>query len=217
MDGNFFISIVEAATPLLFGMIVFVGILIFKNDIHKLLKRPFGLSFELFGNKFEINPSRGGDIKDGHSKIDSVSPAGGELAEISVYDPIPTDYIFLTHISFYRYEKQQIYESRTKIYNIKHYDIRVVVDSYYKGAIERIIAVKYILHKAYPEPNQIRVDPKDHFMLKEVANGDYVLQALVWLKGVEKPLYLKRHITLYKTEEKIWKKWLGKMGSKAHS
>ena len=194
-----------------------MGILIFKNDIHRLFQKPFGLSFELFGNKFEVNPSQGGKNIANHNKIHTILPVGGKLEELSAHQPIPDDYLFLTHISFLREKKQEDYKSRTNVNNMDHYDIRVVVDSYYQGAVERIMAVKYVLHEAYPKPIYIRCNHRDHFMLKEIANGAYVLQALVWLKDIEKPLYLRRHISLYKTEKIIWEKWLKKNGSKPHS
>jgi transcription initiation factor IIF auxiliary subunit len=74
----------------------------------------------------------------------------------------------------------------------------VIVDSYYRGALARVSRVEYILHQAYPEPIQVRSNARNRFMLKELANGEYVLVAKVFLRDRKSPLILQRYITLWK-------------------
>lgn len=110
--------------------------------------------------------------------------------------PLPLDYFFLNHTSFLRPEKQEEFRRRTGL-ALDHYDIRVIVDSYYRGALDRVETVEYILHRAYPQPIQYRRDPADKFLLKELANGEYVLKARVFLKDRREPVLLQRYITLW--------------------
>jgi hypothetical protein len=115
---------------------------------------------------------------------------------------IPFDYYFLNHTSFLRTDKQAEYRQRTGV-NLNHYDIRVIVDSYYRGALDRIDRVEYILHSAYPNPIQYRRSPEDKFLLKELANGEYVLMAKVFLKDREEPILLQRYITLWESGPRL--------------
>ena len=115
---------------------------------------------------------------------------------------LPADYIYLNHTSFLRVDRQEEFKKRTGV-NRDHFDIRVVVNSYYKGALDRITYVEYYLHKAYPEPIQKRYNKTDHFLLKEIANGEYVLVAKVFLNDLKEPIILERYITLYKEGPKI--------------
>lgn len=116
---------------------------------------------------------------------------------------LPADYIYINHTSFLRQEKQGEFQLKTKVQGLPHYDIRVIVDSYYQGALERIKYVTYFLHQSYPEPIQTRANKYDHFCLKEVANGEYVLTAKIFLKDLEKPIILQRYITLWTSGPKI--------------
>lgn len=109
---------------------------------------------------------------------------------------LPFDYYFLNHTSFLRKEKQDGFRKRTGV-NLDHYDIRVIVDSYYHGALDRVEYVEYILHRSYPQPLQYRRNPEDKFLLKELANGEYVLMAKVFLKDRKDPVLLQRYITLW--------------------
>jgi len=43
--------------------------------------------------------------------------------------------------------------------------IRVKLDSYYSGALDRVRYVEYLLHKAFPNPVQARYDRADGFLL----------------------------------------------------
>lgn len=125
--------------------------------------------------------------------IGAGQPAQTELVEA---EKIPADYVFLNHISFLREEKQAEFQARTGLTGIPHYDIRVVVDSYYKGALDRVKYVEYFLHKSYEEPIQTRSQKQNRFLLKELANGEYVLQAKVYLRDRQEPFLLQRYITL---------------------
>lgn len=109
---------------------------------------------------------------------------------------LPFDYFFLNHTSFLRREKQEEFQRRTGV-PLDHYDIRVIVDSYYREALERIECIEYVLHRSYSQPLQIRRNPEDKFLLKELANGEYVLMAKVYLKDRREPVLLQRYITLW--------------------
>lgn len=115
---------------------------------------------------------------------------------------IPVDYLFLNHASFFREEKQAEFKKRTKI-NSPHYDIRIVVDSYYKGALKRIEKVRYIMHESYPVNEYIIKNRESKFLLKELAYGESVIVAEVFLKDREKPIILTRYLTLSEIGPKI--------------
>lgn len=120
----------------------------------------------------------------------------------SAQAPLPLDYYFLNHTSFLRKEKQEEFRLRTGV-PLDHYDIRVILDSYYLGALERVEQVKYILHRAYPHPIQIRRNAADKFLLKELANGEYVLMAEVYLKDRQEPVLLQRYIALWESGPRL--------------
>ncbi|SHG97787.1 pYEATS domain-containing protein [Flagellimonas flava] len=115
---------------------------------------------------------------------------------------LPADYFFINHTSFLREYIQDEFRQKTNV-ELPHYDIRVIVDSYYQGALKGIKYVKYYLHQSYPEPIQIRSNMADKFCLKEIAHGEYVLIAEVYLKKTEKPIILERYITLWESGPKI--------------
>jgi hypothetical protein len=162
-----------------------------RHQIRALLESGAEIAWEFMGNKLVVKPSQ------------AVRPPAGESAEsvqlsaIESRDPMPVDYYFINHTSFLRPDKQAEFQARTGI-KAPHYDIRVIVDSYYRGALERVKYVKYLLHQAYPEPIQIRSQYANKFLLKELANGEYVLIAQVYLKDRKEPIVLQRYITLYK-------------------
>jgi len=112
-----------------------------------------------------------------------------------VQSSLPPDYYYLNHTSFLRRDKQDEFRRRTGI-PLDHYDIRVIVDSYYEGALDRIEQVEYILHRAYPQPFQYRTNRSEKFLLKELANGEYVLMAKVYLKDRKDQVVLQRYINL---------------------
>ncbi len=138
------------------------------------------------------------------SKFSGVVAADGiaELPPVSSGSPIPSDYIYLVHTSFLRPDKQAEFRARTHI-SVPHYDIRVKAESYYAGALDRIRHVEYLLHKSFPNPIQARYDRADGFLLREIANGEFVLTAKVYLKDEREPLVLPRYITLWPEGPKI--------------
>jgi uncharacterized protein (DUF2249 family) len=160
-------------------------------------------------------PSRGGRSPNVESP--QTSPSASAIAaqqkldkEVDVPDAstkdevLPFDYYFLNHTSFLRREKQEEFQRRTGV-PLDHYDIRVVVDSYYKGALDRIERVEYQLHDSDPKPVRVLTasDRPQKFLLKELCNGEYVLQAEVFLKDRNKPIALERYITLSETGPRL--------------
>lgn len=107
---------------------------------------------------------------------------------------------FLNHTSFLRPERQQEFQDRTGV-PLEHYDIRVIIDSEEENALDRIERVEYILHETYPEPIQVRTQQhdRDYFLLKELANGEYLLRAKVYIHGQNDPVELQRYITLWRS------------------
>jgi hypothetical protein len=118
-------------------------------------------------------------------------------------EPLPADYVFLNHTSFIREDKQGELQQRFNLPGILHYDIRVILDSDYSGALDRVEYVVYLLHKSYPEPVQARTNRTEKFLLKELANGEYVLLAEVHFKDRRSPLLLQRYISLWKTGPRL--------------
>ena len=135
--------------------------------------------------------------EDRHQPVEDV-----DLQPRIAQDKLPLDYYFLNHTSFLRRNMQAEFQQRTGVPR-DHYDIRVIVDSYYRGALERIDQVEYILHQAYPKPIQYRRNPADKFLLKELANGEYVLMAKVFLNDREEPVLLQRYITLWNSGPRL--------------
>lgn len=107
---------------------------------------------------------------------------------------------YLNHTSFLREEKQEEFRGRTGV-PLDHYDIRVIVDAYDEDRLDEIERVEYILDPAYPEPVKVRTerDRPQNFLLKEIANGEYLLTAKVFLKGQRRPLQINRYITLWES------------------
>lgn len=125
-----------------------------------------------------------------------------DLPSIASDAAIPSDYIYLVHTSFLRLDKQAEFKARTKVAS-PHYDIRVKTESYYRGAMDRVAYVEYFLHKAFPDPIQSRYHKEDGFELKEIANGEFVLAAKVYLKDRREALILQRYITLWPSGPRI--------------
>lgn len=126
----------------------------------------------------------------------SVLPAVKSVAHI------PSDYLYLNHTTFLRENKQEEFKKRTGV-DRPHYDLRVVLDSYYSDALERVSFVEYVLHEAFPEPIQRRFNRADRFVLKELAYGEFVLVARVFLKDEREPLILQRYLTLWPSGPRI--------------
>lgn len=171
--------LIIAALPLFVG-VIYTGI------IRKF--KALGFEYES-AIILEANPSRKNLAEGTSGKL--------ELAHKEEPNVLPADYIYINQTSFLRESKQEEFQAITHVNDVPHYDIRVIINSYYKGALERIKFVKYYLHQSYPQPIQIRSNIKDHFLLKEIANGEYVLIAEVFLNDLEKPIILSRYITLW--------------------
>lgn len=140
--------------------------------------------------ELSVNPSQV-DLN-GTQKLESTAPDD---------DTLPADYYYINHISFLREDKQEEFQRRTGLTDYPHYDIRIIVDSYYKDALDKVKYVEYFLHKSYPEPIQARSNRSNNFLLKELANGEYVLQAKVHITNRKEPLVLQRYITLGQASE----------------
>lgn len=157
------------------------------------------VAVKMQGVEFTVTPAQGLRPPGGSSEEDSSQLTRRGLMNAGISQKVlPFDYYFLNHTSFLRKEKQEEFRKLTGV-DIDHYDIRVIVDSYYQDALERIDCVEYILHHAYPQPIQYRRNPVDKFMLKELANGEYVLMARVFLKDRKEPILLQRYVTLWET------------------
>ena len=152
--------------------------------------------------EFSVDPAQGIRPPSSAAQGDRSQAEDVKQTSKSLTTKIPFDYYFINHTSFLRTDKQEEYRQRTGV-NLNHYDIRVIVDSYYRGALDRIDRVEYILHSAYPNPIQYRRSPEDKFLLKELANGEYVLMAKVFLKDREEPILLQRYITLWESGPRL--------------
>lgn len=175
-------SLANLLWPVIFASILYV----LRHPLYRLLSEASEFNMEIPGGKFQIKPSS--------------PPKGGNapaLPPLNEETPLPFDYLYLNHTSFLRIEKQAEFKARTHI-DLPHYDIRVVVDSYYEGAVSRITKVEYYLHQAFPQPIQVRTNLKDRFLLKELANGEFVIQAKVFIVGRKAPILLQRYLTLWK-------------------
>lgn len=111
---------------------------------------------------------------------------------------IPPDYYFLNHTSFLRKSKQEEFITRTGVY-APHYDVRIIVDSNDPQALDRIEKVEYILDPTYPTNVYWSTDRAQKFLLKELANGESVLQARVYLRGGGPAISLQRYLTLWES------------------
>lgn len=183
---------------------ILITLLAFRRIIARAVSRGGAFRFGLKDlAEFSIEPAQGlrppsDAVEEARSQLtkgmeQELSASAGEL---------PLDYYFLNHTSFLRKDMQAEFQRQTGV-PFPHYDIRVVVDSYYRGALERIEQVEYILHSAYPHPVQYRRNAQDKFLLKELANGEFVLMAKVHLKDRKEPLLLQRYITLWETGPRL--------------
>lgn len=184
-------KLIEAAAAAFWPLLAALTLFSFRRQFLQLLDSGAELAFEFVGTKVAIKPTT-------VDRTPEIAPSRDENpAKIGIGDPIPADYVFLNHTSFLREKEQKELQEKAGA-PLPTYQIRVITDSYYEGALDRISHVEYILHQAYPEPRQIRSQIKDKFLLKELANGEYVLLAKVYFKDRKVPLILQRYITLWK-------------------
>jgi hypothetical protein len=177
-----------------FVVLVVIGVLIFilrpvltqgRSQVH----------IKAMGFEFLVAPPTGVREPGGQPRESAVLPE--PFARQADLDALPFDYFFLNHTSFLRPEKQAEFRSRTGVPR-DHYDIRIIVDSYYKDAHKRIDRVEYLLNPAYPEPLRLRRNRNEKFLLKELANGESVVIARVYLhEKPDEPIFLQRYIDLW--------------------
>jgi TIR domain len=108
---------------------------------------------------------------------------------------------FLNHTSFLRADRQAEFRARTGV-PLDHYDIRVVLDAEEPDMLDAVARIDYILHSAYPEPVRVRTAERDRpakFLLKELANGEYLVRATVYFVDDRAPVHLERYITLWRS------------------
>lgn len=185
-----------AAVGQLLWPVGIVGIVwLFRAEIRRVLSRDGEIGVKILGNELVIKPTK--------AERRPEQGGGTVLPAVDVGKPLPADYLFLTHTSFLRKEKQAEFQQRCNLPGVPHYDIRVILDSYYEGALDRVKYVVYFLHEAYPEPVQAKSNRSEKFLLKEVANGEYVLLAEVYLNDRRDPILLQRHITLWESGPKL--------------
>ena len=153
------------------------------------------VQIKAMGFEFLVTPPTGVRDPGGQPRESAVLPK--PLPGQADSEVLPFDYFFLNHTSFLREDKQEEFRSRTGV-DRAHYDIRVVVDSYYKDALKRIDRVEYLLNPAYPEPLRLRRNRDQKFLLKELANGESVVIARVYLhEKLHDPIFLQRYIDLW--------------------
>jgi hypothetical protein len=189
-----FAALISAIGTVLWPLLFIALLFVFKERLGVLFESGAEVAFEFMGGKFSVKPTE--RVRPPSSLTEMSSPEV-ELDPIDPKKKLPADYLYLNHTSFIREERQAEFQKRTGV-PLPHYDIRVVLDSYYRGALDRVERVEYILHKAYPDPIQIKLNRDQKFLLKELANGEYVLQAKVFLIGEKKPMILQRYISLWK-------------------
>lgn len=146
------------------------------------------------GLELKVEPSKV-NISDSEEKIEFPT----NKAE-KVY---PADYFYLKHTTFFRNDKQKELQDKTGLHDIKLYDIRIKVYSYYSGALEEIEKVQYYLHSSYDNPIRELYDSKSNFELKELAFGEYVLSAKIYLRNVDEPFIVQRYISLWDSGPRI--------------
>ncbi|MBD0404492.1 pYEATS domain-containing protein [Flammeovirga sp. EKP202] len=147
-------------------------------------------SFKGFGLELEVEPSKFNIEKKGE-KLNYSTKENLKL---------PSDYFYINHTSFLRTNKQTELQKTTGLEGYKLYDIQVKIFSYYTGALEKI---EYYLHSSYENPIRTSVDINNNFLLKELAYGEYVMSAKVFMKDIEFPFILERYITLWDSGPRI--------------
>jgi hypothetical protein len=108
---------------------------------------------------------------------------------------ITKDYFALIHASW-RYPKKDL-EFKKRMYCIQ------VIIQAQQEVLDEVEFVKYYLHNSYPNPIQTKHDKKNHFELKELAWGEYLLKAEVKLKESNNVIQLERYINLTETGNKL--------------
>jgi len=185
-----FAKLITSFAQILWPLIPVFLILYFRKSIKVAIESGAEFAFEFMGNKVSITPTKK-MITSKNSKEEK------KLPEVTEKKEIPADYFYINHISFYRDDKQEELRERTNL-NCELYHTHITTNSYYQGAMEKVEKVEYYLHETYPEPIRVRTNNNDNFLLKELAYGEYVLIAKIYLKNRKFPLILNRYISLNK-------------------
>jgi hypothetical protein len=199
---NTTLDIAAVLSAILWPLLILLVVIRFKEPISELLKAA-GRGFRVKAGNVEVSiePTKGirppGDGSENDKKPDNIV-----LPSQPKSDALPPDYFFINHTSFLREKMQEEFKRITHV-DLPHYDIRVIIDSYYIGALQRIHHVEYFLHEAFPEPIQFRKNYEDKFLLKELANGEFVLLAKIFMIDRQEPVLLQRYITLWESGPKI--------------
>lgn len=186
------VAYINAGSSLIWPLFFVVVAFLLLRQLPRLIAGGTEVALEFMGNRVLVRPSAkpmAGPSDRGHP---------GELAPVIAGEALPADYLYLNHTSFLRPEIQDEMQARTGWIG-NHYDIRVIVSSYYAGALERVERVEYLLHESYEEPIRTRRSRSDCFLLKEIANGEYVLLARVYLRKRPEPILLQRYLTLWES------------------
>ena len=186
-----FAKLITSLSQIIWPLIPIFLLFYFRKSIKKLIENGADIAFEFMGSKVSILPTkRNLSGNDQHSE--------NKLPAISTDEDLPADYYYVNHISFYRQDKQESLRKKTDL-NIDLYYLHITTNSYYAGAIERVEKVEYYLHETYPEPIHVRTNKNnDNFLLKELAYGEFVLIAKIFLRKKKNPLILNRYINLTK-------------------
>jgi len=109
---------------------------------------------------------------------------------------------FVNHTSFLRPDKPEEFFRLTRVH-APHYDIRVIVDSFDDPKLLGVNFVEYHLDPSYPDPIREVRDRETKFLLKELANGEYLLRADLHVQGEPEPVRLYRYLTLWQSGPRI--------------
>ncbi len=203
MDADLINAWAAMLNALAWPITILIIVIIFRALVLPVISKGGGFFLKAHDIELSIVPTQGLRPPSG-SADENRSHLTKDMQELPrvTQEVLPFDYYFLNHTSFLRKEKQDEFRKLTGV-NLDHYDIRVIVDSYYNSALNRVEYVEYILHSSYPQPIQYRRNPEDKFLLKELANGEYVLMAKVFLKDRKDPVLLQRYITLWEAGPKL--------------
>lgn len=185
-----FAELITSFAQILWPLITVFLIFYFRKNIKSAIENGSEFAFEFMGNKVHITPTKK-IITGKHQNQEN------KLPEVTEKKEIPADYFYINHHSFYREDKQDQLRVMTNL-NCDLYYIHITTNSYYQGAVDQVEKVEYYLHETYPEPIHVKTNKNDNFLLKELAYGEYVLIAKIYLKNRKAPLILNRYISLSK-------------------
>ena len=122
-------------------------------------------------------------------------------------DPLPADGLYLNHTSFLRNDPHlQAKFAASTGENAPHYDLQVVLDSYYADGLDDVDHVEWIFDAGYGDgykPKFASQENEDKFLMKELAYGEFLLLAKVHFKSDRRPVLLQRYITLWNSGPRL--------------